>query len=296
MKIFRNVISPGYLDLMHIPLVAGRYFTEHDNEDPNSPAVMIVNQEFARRFFGDKNPIGRKIHGWGDWFTVVGVARDSKYHYLGESALPYTYYPVRQVYRTDMNLAFYVRTQGGAGGDPDAMLATLRQKVREIDPNVTVFDAAPLQEVIGASLYPQKVAATLLGIMGSLAVLLAAVGLYSVMAYSVTQRTREIGIRMALGAKPGDVLALLVRQGLKLAAAGLVAGSALTLAFSRGLASVSFTGQAMGGGVKLLGGSATDPLIYLGSAAFLCVVAALAAYIPARRAAKVEPMIALRSE
>ncbi len=292
MKIFRNVISPGYLDVMRIPIVEGRNFTEHDNEDPNSPNVMIVNQEFVRRFFAGRIPIGRKIHGWGEWFTVVGVAQDSKYHYLGESPLPYTYFPFRQVYRTDMQLAFYVRTQG----DPESILATLRRNVREIDPNVTVFDAAPLKEIIGASLYPQKVAATLLAVMGSLAVLLAAVGMYSVMAYSVVQRTREIGIRIALGAKPADVLALIVRQGLALASIGLVVGACLTLALSRSLASLSFTGLAMGGGVKLLGGSATDPLIYLASAAFLCAVAALAAYIPARWAARVEPMIALRSE
>jgi ABC-type antimicrobial peptide transport system permease subunit len=132
--------------------------------------------------------------------------------------------------------------------------------------------------------------------MGSLAVLLAAVGMYSVMAYSVVQRTREIGIRIALGAKPADVLALVVRRGLALASVGLLVGVCLTLGLSRFLASVSFTGLSMGGGEKLLGGSATNPTIYLAAAAFLCAVAALAAYIPARWAAKVEPMIALRSE
>src|SRR5258708_12423234 len=141
---------------------------------------MIVNQEFVRRFFGGKIPIGRKIHGWGYWFTVVGVAQDSKYHYLGESPLPYTYFPFRQVYRTDMQLAFYVRTQG----DPESMLATLRQKVRAIDPNVTVFDTAPLEQIIGASLYPQRVAATLLAVMVSLPGLVAPPRLYTPIAYS----------------------------------------------------------------------------------------------------------------
>ncbi len=292
MKIFRNVISPGYLDTMRIPIIEGRNFTEHDNEDPASPNVMIVNQEFVRRYFAGRIPVGRKIHGWGDWFTVVGVAQDSTYHHLGELPLPYTYFPFRQVYRTDMQLAFYVRTQG----DPETILAILRQKVREIDPGVTVFDAAPLQEIIGASLYPQKIAATLLAIMGSLAVLFAAVGMYSVMAYSVVQRTREIGIRIALGAKPGDVLALVVRQGLALASTGLLIGACFSVAIARGLASISVTGSAMGASAKLLAGSAIDPLIYLASAAFLCAIAALAAYIPARWAAKVEPMTALRSE
>jgi predicted permease len=292
MKIFRNVISPGYLNLLRIPVVEGRNFTEHDDESPNSPNVMIVNQEFVRRFFHSRIPIGRKIHGWGDWFTVVGVAQDSKYHHLGESPVPYTYFPVRQVYRTDMQLAFYVRTKG----DPEAMLATLRQKVHAIDPNVTVFDAAPMTEILGASLYPQKIAATLLAIMGTLAVLLAAVGLYSVMAYSVAQRTHEIGIRMALGARPGVVMGMVIRQGLAIAAVGVFAGSCLALPLSRGLQAISMTGPAMVAPTKFLGGNATDPWIYLAAAAFLCAVAALAAYLPARRAASIEPMIALRAE
>ena len=292
MKIFRNVVSPGYLDLLRIPLIEGRNFTEHDDQSAGAQKVIIVNQEFVRRFFNGRIAIGRKIHGWGEWFTVVGVAQDSKYHFLGESPLPYTYFPVRQVYRTDMQLAFYVRTQG----DPESMLATLRQKVHEIDPNVTVFDAAPFTEIVGASLYPQKVAATLLGVMGTLAVLLAAVGLYSVMAYSVTQRTHEIGIRMALGAKPADVMTMVVRQGLAIAAVGVVFGGCLTVLLSKGLSAIDSIRLAMGGGTSLLGASAADPLIYVGAAAFLCAVAALAAYLPARRAASIEPMIALRSE
>jgi len=294
MKIFRNVISPGYLPLMKIPIVAGRNFTEHDDE--KSQLAMIVNQTFARHFFGESNPIGRRVHGWGEWFTVVGVAKDSKYHSLSETAVPYFYVPFRQVYRADMNLAFYVRTGNVAGANAESALAMVRQKVREIDPNVTVFDAVPLAEYIGASLYPQKLAASLLGVMGLLAVLLAAVGLYSVMAYSVVQRTQEIGIRMALGARPVDVLNLVVRQGLKLASLGLAAGIVLALAMSRVMASVSFSSSAMGSGFKLLGDNATDPLIYAGAVIFLLSVAALAAFVPARRAASVEPMAALRCE
>lgn len=290
MKIFRNVVSPGYLQLMRIPLVDGRDFTEHDDEKSNP--VMIVNQSFAKRFFAGRNPVGRRIHGWGEWFTVVGVAQDSKYHYPGESPLPYFYVPFRQVYRADMQLGYYVRTVG----NPNNALAIVRQKVRELDPNVTVFDAVPLTEYIGASLYPQKVSANLLGVLGTLAVILAAVGLYSVMAYSVVQRTHEIGIRMALGARPEDVLRLVVKQGLTLASVGLVVGFGLALAAARSLSTISFAGSAMGNSGKLLGVSATDPLIYLGAALFLTGVAALAAYIPARRAANVEPMEALRYE
>ena len=290
MNIFRNVVSPGYLPLMHIPLVEGRNFTEQDNE--NAPAVMIVNEAFVRRFFAGRSPIGTKIHGWGDWFRVVGVAKDSKYHYLGESTPAYFYVPFRQVFREDMNLAFYVRTRG----DSDSVLSTLRAQARAIDPNVTVFDAAPLKEFISASLYPQKVAASLMTVLGSIALLLAAVGLYSVMAYSVAQRTQEIGVRMALGAQPAHVLGMVVRQGLVLTVAGLVAGSALAIALGRAVASVSFTNSGMGANARLLGSGANDPLIYVAAAVFLCVVAALASYLPARRAASVDPMQALRTE
>jgi len=290
MKIFRNVISPGYLPLMRIPMVDGRDFTEHDDEKSNP--VIIVNQAFVKRFFAGRNPVGRRVRGWGEWFTVVGVAQDSKYHYPGESPLPYFYVPFRQVYRADMHLAYYVRTVG----DPKSILPLVRQKVREIDPNVNVFDAVPLADYIGASLYPQKIAASLLTVLGSLAVVLAAVGLYSVMSYSVVQRTHEIGIRMALGARPDDVLRLVVRQGLTLASIGMLVGFALAIAMARSLSAISFASSAMGNGGKLLGVSATDPLIYLGAALFLTGVAALAAYIPARRAARVEPMEALRYE
>jgi predicted permease len=290
MNIFRNVISPGYLPLMHIPLVEGRNFTVQDNE--NAPAVMIVNEAFVRRFFAGRNPIGTKIHGWGNWFRVVGVAKDSKYHYLGESTPAYFYVPFRQVFREDMNLAFYVRAQG----DQESALSMLRTQARAIDPNVTVFDAAPLKEFIGASLYPQKVAASLMTVLGSIAMLLAAVGLYSVMAYSVAQRTQEIGVRMALGAQPAHVLRMVVRQGLVLTIAGIVAGGALAIALGRAVASVSFTNSGMGANAKLLGTGANDPLIYVAAALFLCVVAALASYLPARRAASVDPMQALRTE
>jgi predicted permease len=290
MNIFRNVVSPGYLDAMHIPLVEGRNFTDQDNE--NAPAVMIVNEAFVQHFFAGRNPIGHLVHGWASWFRIVGVAKDSKYHYLSEPATPYFYVPFRQVYRADMNLAFYVRTQG----DPASVLTTLRAQTRAIDPNVTVFDAMPLKEYIGASLYPQKVAASLMTVLGGIAVLLAAVGLYSVMAYWVAQRTQEIGVRMALGAQPGHVLRMVVRQGLLLTAGGLVAGVALALALSRSVSALSFTNSAMGSGARLLDNSAADPFIYIGAAVFLCALAALAAYLPARRAASIDPMQALRTE
>ena len=290
MNIFRNVISPGYLPLLHIPMVEGRNFTDQDNE--NTSAVMIVNQAFVQRFLPGRNPIGVRVHGWGDWFRIVGVAKDSKYHYLGESAPAYFYVPFRQVFREDMNLAFYVRTQG----DPDAVLSTLRAQARAIDPNVTVFDAAPLKEFIGASLYPQKVAASLLSIMGVIALVLAAVGLYSVMAYSVAQRTQEIGVRMALGAQRGQVLWMVIGRGLWLTGFGLAAGGALCIAAVKIIAGVSFTNSGMGTNARLLGDGSMNGAVYLIAAGILMVVAMVATYLPARRAAAVEPMQALRTD
>jgi ABC-type antimicrobial peptide transport system permease subunit len=191
-----------------------------------------------------------------------------------------------------MNLAFYVRTKG----EPDSVLSTLRAQVRGLDPNVTVFDAAPLKEFIGASLYPQKVAASLMTVLGSIALLLAAVGLYSVMAYSVAQRTQEIGVRMALGAQPGHVLRMVIGQGLALTAGGLIASAVLAIGLARAVASVSFTNSAMGSSAKLLGAGANNPLIYLAAAGFLCAIATLACWLPARRAASIDPMQALRME
>jgi predicted permease len=287
MKIYRNVVAPGYFRLMRIPLVDGRDFTEHDEE--KSLPVMIVNEAFARRFYAGANPIGRRVRGWGRWFTIVGVAKQCKYHHLAEAPLPYFYVPFRQVYRADMSIAFYVRT----AGNPNDALATVRREVRGIDPNVAVFDAMPLSEYISACLFPQRVAASLLSVLGSLSLLLAAIGLYSVMAYAVTQRTHEIGVRMALGARPGDVLRLVMGQGMALALAGLVLGLGIALGLWRVVSGMS-SGSAMGGGGALLTVSATDPLTYFGAALFLAAVAALASGLPALRAARVDPMTCLR--
>ena len=289
MNVFRNVISPGYLPLMHIPILQGRNLNDQDNEQASK--VMIVNQAFVQRFFPGRDPIGVKVHGWGDWFRIVGVAKDSKYHYLNETTPAYFYVPFLQVYRGDMNLAFYVRT----AGQPDGVLSMLRAQTRSIDPNVAVFDAAPLKEMIASSLYPQKVAASLMTIVGTIALLLASVGLYSVMSYSVAQRTQEIGIRMALGAEPGDVLRMVIRQGLMLTGIGLLAGIGLSFAAARVIAGVSFTSAAMGVHARLLGEGNLNAAVYFGGAVFLCIVAMAATFLPARRAASIEPMKALRT-
>jgi predicted permease len=291
MKIYRNVVAPGYFQLMHIPLVDGRDFNANDDEQ--AQRVMIVNQTFAKKFSPVGAIIGRKVYGWGKWFTVVGVARDSKYHYPNEAPLPYFYVPFQQVYRADMYLSFYVRT----AGDPNQAIAMMRREVKAIDPDLTVFDSVPLADYMGASLYPQKIAASLLSVLGVLALLLAGLGLYSVMAYSVTQRTHEIGVRMALGAQTGDVLRLVIRRGMAMTTMGLLVGIGLALILSRSVSGTSIAGSAtMGGGIAMLGSRATDPMIYLGAVLFLACIAVLASYIPARRATRVDPIIALRYE
>jgi predicted permease len=278
MKIYRSVVSPGYFRLMRIPLLEGRDFTEHDDE--KAAPVLVVNQSFARRFFAGRNPLGQQVHGWGEWFTVVGMVKDSKYLNLTEAPRPYFYVAFRQVYRADMGLAVYVRTAGGLSAAADLM----RREVRGIDPNVTVIDAVPLAEHVVHTLYAEKIAANLLSVLGILALLLAAVGLYSVMAYAVTQRTHEIGIRMALGATRKDVMKLIVGQGFVLTLAGIGAGLIAALALTRLLTSF------------LYGTTTTDPATFIGVAVLLASVALLASYIPARRATKVDPMVALRYE
>ena len=218
------------------------------------------------------------MHGWGKWFTVVGVAADSKYHAMNERPQPYFYVPFRQVYRADLEIAFYLKV----AGDPVRAVGLLRREVTAMDPAVGVFDAMPLTEFIGASLFPQKVAASLLGVLGLIALVMAAAGLYSVMAYAITQRTQEIGIRMALGAKSRDVLLMVLRQGMLMTLFGLTIGTAAALAVTRVVSGA------------LVDVSATDPTVFAGAALFLAAIAAVACYVPARRAMRIDPNVALR--
>jgi predicted permease len=277
MKILRNVVGPGYLHLMRIPVVEGRDFTAHDDE--NAPPVIVVNQTFARHFFGDRTAVGRRVHLADRWFTIAGIARDSKYVKPNEAATPYFYALSRQTYSSP-GLTMFVRTLE----EPERAVATVRSAANSIDPGVGVFDPMPLTEAIGASLFGQKTAAVMLAFLGVVALVLAATGLYSVMAYSVAQRTREIGLRMALGARPLDVLALVMRRGLSLALMGVAVGVVAALAVTRMAASL------------LVHVSATDPLVFISATLFLAAVALAANYVPARRATRVDPNEALRCE
>jgi hypothetical protein len=256
----------------------GRDFTALDQE--KTAQVMIVNQTFARRYFGGGAALGRRVRGWGQWFTVVGVARDSKYHSASEKAEPYIYVPFRQVYRADMAIALYVR----AAGSVNQTIATMRREINALDPELDLYDPMPLRDFIQAALFPQKMASILLAILAALGLALAAIGLYGVMAYSISLRTHEIGIRMALGARPADVRRMMVRQGMEMAGLGLAAGTAVALAVTRVAAGLL---------VKV---SPTDPAVFGAATLFLAAVALIASYMPARRATRIDPNQALREQ
>jgi predicted permease len=276
MKIYRDLVSPGYFETMKIPMVEGRDFDLRD--DATSLKVMIVNQEFVRRFLANRSVIGRRVHGWGEWFTIVGVVKDSKYHRVTESPQPYFYIPIRQIFRPEYGLTFDVRTSGSV----NEAIAALRREAAAIDPGLTIFDAEPMTEYVAASLFGAKIAASLLSVLSGLGLLLAAIGLYSVMAYAVAQRTGEIGIRVTLGAQPRDIMRLVIRQGIAFAAAGLVVGSLAAAALARVVAAM------------LVGVGPADPLVYAAATLFTVLVTLASAAIPAWRALRVDPAVALR--
>ena len=273
-----NPIWPGYFDLMRIALIAGRDFTERD--DSRAPSVVIINATFARRYFRGQEPVGRQLQLWGSRRTVIGVVKDIKYHSLVETPQPYAYLPIQQASVPGNGVHLHVRTVG----PPEQFLPELRRELRSVDPKVHLFEMFTLSDYVGEAWFAQKIGAALLGVLGALALLLAAMGLFSVMAYSVSQRTQEIGIRMALGAQMIDVFRPVVGQSLRLAMTGIGVGLVLSFALTRLLAS------------QLLGVSATDPLTFIAVSCLLCAVALTASIIPARRAIKVDPLIALRAE
>jgi predicted permease len=277
MMIHRATVPPGYFGVMGIPLLEGRDFTERD--EAGRPVVIIVNQTFARRYFGNANPIGRKVRMEGDVLTVVGVARDSKYHTPIENPMPFFYIPFRQWFGPGLNFSFLVKT----AGDPLRLAPAMRREALALNQDAA-FHTSLLSDAVGASLYPQKVAASLLSVVGCVCLLLAAIGLYSVISYAVSQRTQELGIRIALGARPAQVSGLVIWEGLKLTGPGLAVGIVAALAVSRLVAGM------------LVEVSAADPITFAAAAAFLTLVALVACYLPARRATRVDPISALRCQ
>jgi putative ABC transport system permease protein len=273
---FFNVVGPGYFRTLSIPLLQGRDFSGSDTE--RAEPVGIVNEAFARRYWPGQEALGRRIQYGESWLTVVAVARDEKYHKLDEPPSPYLFLPVLQFYRPDMTL--HVRVQG----DPLKYAAAVQHEILALDPGLPIFATRTLEASLGAARMPQQLGGLLLGSFGLLALLLAAVGLYGVLAFAVGQRVQEVGIRMALGARPADILWMIVRQGMLLTGLGVVIGWAGALG----------AGQLLSG--FLFGVSALDPVSFAATPLLLAAVALLACYLPARRASRVDPMVALRFE
>lgn len=276
MKVGRNRIGPGYFETMRIPRVAGRDFDSRD--DAKAPPVMIVTEEFVHRFIPPGPVIGRKVRGWGRWFTIVGVVKDIRLHRVGERAQPFFYIPASQQYRPEYGLTFHVRSEASS----DAALAAVRRVAMEVAPDLPLLDEQPMTEYIAGSLYGVKIAATLLTVLGAAGVFLAAMGLYSVTAFSVTQRTSEIGIRMALGARASDLVSMVVREGMRLTLMGVVAGSLAAVLLVR-LAAAHLPAL-----------PSASPLAYLGAAGFTLGLAAVALVVPVCRALRIDPMAAMR--
>ncbi|MBA3441913.1 MAG: ABC transporter permease [Pyrinomonadaceae bacterium] len=273
---FRSV-SPNYFATLGIPIKGGRHFTDQD--DDKAPRVVIINEAFARRFFRMENPVGKRLKGsYGNSTEIVGVVGSIRHTGPDRDPNPEMYSSYLQSPWPAMG--FVIRTATA----PSSMSKAVRQAVLEVDQAQAVFDIKTMDERLDESVAQRRFNMLLLSIFAAVALLLAGLGIYGVMAYTVTERTHEIGIRMALGAQTSDVLRLVVRQGMMLALIGVAIGLIAAFALTRVMASL------------LYGVSATDPMTYVGVALLLTSVAMLACYIPARRATKVDPIVALRYE
>lgn len=273
-----NMVEPKFFATMGLSLLQGRDFTPHDDE--RAARVAIINEALARRYFGNQSPLGRKIT-LEDYknLEIVGVMRDAKYRNLREEIPLTVYLPLQQTSQVPSR-TLCVRTEG----DPKALLPALRRVVQALDKDLPVFDVQTFTEQVNRSLNQERLVAALSGFFGVLALLLACIGLYGVMAYSIARRTRELGIRLALGAQPGQVFQLVMRETLWLVLAGVVIGLGAALATTRFVASL------------LYGLTPNDPFTLSLAVLVLLAVAVLAGYRPARRAARIDPLVALRCE
>jgi predicted permease len=269
-------VGPNYLHTMQIPVVEGREFTPEDKE--GSQPVVVVNQEFVRRYWPGQDAIGKKLSADGMTFTVIGVARNSDYNNLHEAAEPFFFVPIYQDYARGP--IFHLRV----AGNPLAYTAALEKAIHELNADMPVLDESALATRVQVASTGTRIAGTFVGAFGVLALVLAAVGIYGVIAYTTRQRTHEIGIRMALGASKDDILRVVLGHGLRLTLTGVLVGLAAAFALTRYLSSL------------LLGVTSTDALTFFSVTILLCAVALFACFLPARRAMRVDPMVALRYE
>ncbi len=280
-ELYIHQVRENFLEAMEIPLLAGRALSERDTSE--APKVAVVNQTFARQFFNGENPVGRRFTfnpQKPEEVEIVGLARDAKYTTLRDATPPTAYLPWQQELRSLSGAVFEVRTVG----DPEASVAAVRRAVHEVDERFPLNSVKTQTAQADETLAMERLFAKLLSLFGLLAQALAAIGLYGVLAWSVSRRTHEIGIRMALGASRGDVLRMVLRQGMALTLVGVVLGLGAAFALTRLMQGA------------LYGVSATDPLTFVLVALLLSAVALVASYVPARRATKVDPMEALRYE
>jgi predicted permease len=276
MRLNYETVGPNYFQTMRIPLVEGRDFDGRDHE--RAQPVVVINETMARRYWPKGNALGQRLKLTGDWLKVVGIARDVKNRSLSEAPQPFLYLPLLQDYRSNMILV------ARSSMNPDHAFPGVQAAVSSLDTGMPMFDVKTFKEHIGVSLYLQRMAATLLTIFGLLALSLASLGLYGVMAYSVSQRTNELGIRISVGAKRQDVLKLILGQTFILAAIGIAGGLATAIAVTRFAANL------------LYGISPADPPTFTLIAVLLLFLLLVAGYFPARRATRIDPMVALRSE
>jgi len=269
-----NEVGPDYFVTMGIPLVSGREFTRADNE--KAALVAVVNETMARRYWRGKDPIGERVQVKGRWMRVVGVAKDSKYQSVRETPKPFFYVPWRQNFSVGGGL--YVRTPLS----PETMATALAREVHALDGSLAPYEMITMQEQVDRSTSPQKVAVTLVGVLGGLALLLAAIGLYGVMSYAVSQSARELGLRMALGADASNVWGLVMSRGLALIAVGVLLGAAAALGLTRLMGNLLY---------KV---SPRDPLAFGAAFAVMTIAALAACFLPALRATRTDPARALR--